>query len=151
VDVADELEATVGCRLIQEAEVPDHNPARWGELPKLACPTCWLPEEATAREYVAPAGWRSTNDAAVPVQRLARRMPPIEEAPTCWFPPAPNAWEYKAPAGFKFTADDADPDHTVANGPCTFDGYRCPACIEPVVASALDSNALGASCTTVMG
>src|SRR6185369_16883736 len=91
------------------------------------------------RDPKAPAGLRSSHDAAVPVQREAWLLPPMTAYPVCCVPEIARTSDAVAPpAGCRLTHDAAVPDQREAR--------RSPARMYPpwrvaVVAEALDSAA----------
>lgn len=97
-----ELRAQVGCRLMNDDAVPDHNAARDWLSAYQTDPTCEPLSTSQDSERSAPTGFKSTQVEEVPLQRLAWFCPSIVALPTCCPPLTPCARDSVAPAGCRF-------------------------------------------------
>ena len=91
-----------------------------------------------ASENGEPGGLRSTHDAALPLQRLARLTVPKTAHPTCCVPEVPQASEFVDPAGLRSTHEAALPLQRLAR--CTPPTKARPTCCVPKVRQTCDES-----------
>src|SRR5882672_8236856 len=97
-----------------------------------------------ASEEVNPAGrkaCRSTHEAAVPDQRLARETPLTVARPTCWPPCTALARPMVTPEGFRFTHEAAVPLQRLAVTTVVERMRAMPTCCTPSVPKACEMSA----------